>query len=81
MEPRVSAGVGRAGCLPSNGVTYPYNPNDGRENPPATYDECCRVLRGGSWYMYAEYLRCAYRNYFSPTLRIGSVGFRCARTD
>jgi formylglycine-generating enzyme required for sulfatase activity len=27
---------------------YPYNPNDGRENPPESYDELGRVLRGGS---------------------------------
>jgi formylglycine-generating enzyme required for sulfatase activity len=60
---------------------YPYNPNDGRENPPVSSSECCRVLRGGSCGHYDYYLRCAYRgNGDYPSVRYGSVGFRCART-
>lgn len=31
------------------GYSYPYTPSDGRESPPAAYNECCRTLRGGSW--------------------------------
>ena len=62
-------------------ASYPYDPNDGRENPPATYNECCRVLRGGSWYTYASRLPCAYRIYYDPYIRYGTVGFRCARTE
>jgi formylglycine-generating enzyme required for sulfatase activity len=58
-------------------ASYPYNPNDGRENPPATYNECCRVLRGGSWSGGTGGLRCAYRYSYSPRYRYGYDGFRC----
>jgi formylglycine-generating enzyme required for sulfatase activity len=67
---------------------YPYAPNDGRENPPVSYDECCRVLRGGSFYSLSGgvggSLRCADRGDYSgihPYDRYSnSVGFRCVRT-
>ena len=59
---------------------YPYDANDGRENPPAAYDECCRVLRGGSCYDWGSYLGCAVRTYGNPGNRYGNIGFRCART-
>jgi formylglycine-generating enzyme required for sulfatase activity len=42
-------------------AAYPYNPNDGRENPPVSYSECCRVLRGGS---------CSYTLRHLPPLRL-----------
>lgn len=35
-----------------------------------------RVLRGGSWYLYAIDCRVTYRNYFTPDLRISYFGFR-----
>jgi formylglycine-generating enzyme required for sulfatase activity len=38
-----------------------------------------RALRGGSWFYYATYCRCAYR-FFHPGYRSLDVGFRCART-
>ena len=61
---------------------YPYAPNDdGRENPPVSYDECCRVLRGGSFIISYDFnLRCAYRGNSYPFIRDGSIGFRCGRT-
>jgi formylglycine-generating enzyme required for sulfatase activity len=61
---------------------YPYNPNDGRENPPVSYSECCRVLRGGSYtFNYGSYyLRCAYRYNYYPLSRNSLIGFRCVRT-
>jgi formylglycine-generating enzyme required for sulfatase activity len=59
-------------------ASYPYNPNDGRENPPASYSECCRVLRGGSCGDGVTYgLRCAHRNSISADDRTWSIGFRC----
>jgi formylglycine-generating enzyme required for sulfatase activity len=60
--------------------SYPYNPNDGRESPPVSYNECCWVLRVGS--CYSDYgLRCADRNQDDPPIGRGNaVGFRCART-
>jgi len=61
---------------------YPYDPHDGRENPPATYDECCRVMRGASWYDHTYDVRCADRaDSDIPTRRNFSYGFRCARTE
>jgi gamma-glutamyl hercynylcysteine S-oxide synthase len=62
-------------------AVYPYNPNDGRENPPVSYSEWGRVLRGGSW-ADGDYgsLRCAARHGDYPGIRYGSIGFRCVRT-
>jgi formylglycine-generating enzyme required for sulfatase activity len=59
---------------------YPYNPNDGREDPPVSDSECCRVLRGGSWRDIGDGLRCANRATSSPDLRYDLIGFRCVRT-
>jgi formylglycine-generating enzyme required for sulfatase activity len=59
---------------------YPYNPSDGREDPPATYNECCRVQRGGS-YGATNALRCAERQNASPERRDQHFGFRCAMDD
>ena len=63
-------------------ATYPYNPNDGRENPPATYNEYSRVWRGGSYRCGGAdgvlQLRCAPRYSDWPCDRI--CGFRCVRT-
>jgi formylglycine-generating enzyme required for sulfatase activity len=64
-------------------AAYPYNPNDGRENPPVSYDECCRALRGGSCDPAPEdYLWCASRHSGYPSSRgvsYGNRGFRCAK--
>ena len=60
-------------------AAYPYNPNDGRENPPLSDSEGYRVLRGGSW-INVDGLRCAIRGSDYPNLRYGSVGIRCVRT-
>ena len=38
-----------------------------------------RVLRGGSWHLSAQYLRVAYRDYYTPTNSYSYLGFRCAR--
>jgi gamma-glutamyl hercynylcysteine S-oxide synthase len=61
--------------------SYPYNPNDGRENPPATYHECCRVVRGGWWGDNTLGLLCVSRYGYDADLRNSGFGFRCARTD
>lgn len=62
---------------------YPYDPNDGRENPPVDTGECCRVLRGGTaWRSVNDAsLRCADRYGDSPSVRAIDVGFRCARSE
>jgi formylglycine-generating enzyme required for sulfatase activity len=79
-----SAGNVYEWCSTKWGYSYPYNPNDGRENPPASYNERDRVLRGGAWGVehYGSYfLGCAYRASGNvPSLRDRMVGFRCVRT-
>ena len=65
---------------------YPYDPNDGRENPPTSNSDQ-RMRRGGAstdggtplgWS-----LRCALREwaFLPPNYRQYGVGFRCAKTD
>ncbi|MFQ5901657.1 MAG: formylglycine-generating enzyme family protein [Thermodesulfobacteriota bacterium] len=46
------------------------------------YDEAKKrkVLRGGSWYLFRDYCRCACRNYIHPYDWYYSVGFRLSRT-
>jgi len=50
---------------------YPYDPDDGREDPEASG---FRVLRGGSWDHDQGGARCGYRVRFGPGYRYGSVG-------
>jgi formylglycine-generating enzyme required for sulfatase activity len=40
-----------------------------------------RVLRGGYWYLYADYCRVAYRNSYNPTSGSYYFGFRPARSS
>ncbi len=54
---------------------YPYNPKDGREDMEAP-DNVLRVLRGGAFWHYHGYVRCAYRNWGRPYYRYGGSGFR-----
>jgi formylglycine-generating enzyme required for sulfatase activity len=62
-------------------AAYPYDPNDGRENPPTSYSECCRVLRSGSCGTVGTDLRSARRgSTYGPDSRGSNVGFRCVRT-
>ena len=61
-------------------ANYPYNPNDGREDPPVSYNECCWVVRGCSWGCADYLLRCAGRYSGAPGNREGCFGFRCVRT-
>ena len=55
---------------------YPYDANDGREDPDDTGIR--RGLRGGSWNYYDRYARSANRYSVSPGYRDSSIGFRCA---
>ena len=43
-------------------------------------DEKWKVVRGGSWFLYAYNTRCAYRSYWTPTSRFDIMGFRILRT-
>ena len=52
---------------------YPYAAGDGREDPGA---EGKRVLRGGAWYLRADYVRCASRFSFGENYGYYDFGFR-----
>jgi len=55
--------------------SYPYDPDDGREALDAP-DAVRRTLRGGSWYVDARFVRCAYRLRNPPLDRDVNGGFR-----
>ena len=50
------------------------------QTDPVGTGSSARVLRGGSWYDFPDYLRAAIRYNFTPTFRLNSFGFRCSRT-
>jgi len=52
---------------------YPYDPEDGREEPEG---EGSRVLRGGAFYDGGWLLRCAFRLGPDPDYRYWNLGFR-----
>lgn len=54
---------------------YPYDPNDGREELGG--GDVGRVLRGGSWYTDRKWVRCAFRHWLGPWLRLSLRGVRC----
>ncbi|NDJ60924.1 MAG: formylglycine-generating enzyme family protein [Chloroflexi bacterium] len=59
---------------------YPYNPNDGRENPADP--SALRVLRGGAWYLLDDdrgIFRATYRFAGSPESGLSDLGVRCVR--
>ncbi|MEI7878795.1 MAG: formylglycine-generating enzyme family protein, partial [Planctomycetota bacterium] len=49
-------------------------------NPTGPGSGSFRVLRGGAWYDYANYVRSSYRGYNSSVYTTDNVGFRVART-
>jgi iron(II)-dependent oxidoreductase len=50
------------------------------DNPINDEEKSRRVLRGGSWNFYPQYLRASNRSGNDPDLRDYNIGFRCART-
>lgn len=58
-----------------------YYKNSPQHNPMGPSSGNYRVLRGGSWYYNPIFVRCAYRNYYEPTFRCVSIGFRVLRTE
>jgi formylglycine-generating enzyme required for sulfatase activity len=50
-----------------------------RTNPTGPEAGSFRVLRGGSWSSAAEFLRSALRNFYNPSNRFYSLGFRVVR--
>jgi formylglycine-generating enzyme required for sulfatase activity len=55
-----------------------YSQSPGR-NPPGPDSGEHRVLRGGSWFHPAHFVRCANRFGIYPDYRCNFVGFRCVR--
>jgi formylglycine-generating enzyme required for sulfatase activity len=48
------------------------------ENPPGPISGKYRVLRGGSWFNYPNFVRAASRYWILPDLSKDNCGFRCA---
>ena len=62
-----------AGVAPE--FSYPYAPNDGRENPDAP-PSAARVVRGGSWLSVHPFARAACRYGSRSDARLDNQGFR-----
>ena len=54
-------------------------PYSGGADPRGPSSGSNRILRGGSWKDYAQYLRTAYRSNNVPSTVINTIGFRCVR--
>lgn len=57
---------------------YPYDPNDGREDPTAPGE---RVWKGGPWSNGTWWIRSSLRYRSPATYFWGNLGFRCAASD
>src|SRR5262249_40412441 len=55
-------------------MSYPYQADDGREDPETVGD---RVVRGGPYNSYKSGVRCAERGSRDATRGSGYLGFRC----
>ena len=56
--------------------------HDAQTNPEGVLETgAFRVLRGGSWYNDARYVRAAYRDAIPPDDRSDLIGFRCVRVQ
>jgi formylglycine-generating enzyme required for sulfatase activity len=55
--------------------SYPYDPDDGRENPRAS-ENLLRILRGGGFNNEEAGTRCAGRGWILPSTRREDTGFR-----
>ena len=66
---------GRAFQTPD--YSYPYKPDDGRENLQASR-EIYRILRGGSFYENHRFIRTAFRMSSDPGFWKDTIGFRVA---
>jgi formylglycine-generating enzyme required for sulfatase activity len=55
----------------------PYQAED-QENPTGPQEGEARIMRGGAWDNYPQFVRVSLRNWYEPTFRLDSIGFRCA---
>jgi formylglycine-generating enzyme required for sulfatase activity len=58
-----------------------YYGNSVKENPQGPVDGKLKVVRGGAWNSSGVGLRSARRAGYNPTIRLGSIGFRCVKSD
>jgi formylglycine-generating enzyme required for sulfatase activity len=65
-------------CLDDWVDNYHETPRDGTANKISK--DSRKVVRGGSWFNFANYTRSAYRSNGTPTNRSFNVGFRLLRT-
>jgi formylglycine-generating enzyme required for sulfatase activity len=54
-----------------------YYQNSPSQDPPGPTSGHARVLRGGSWSVYSEYVRVSGRNDYNPSTRVYYLGVRC----
>jgi formylglycine-generating enzyme required for sulfatase activity len=78
-EPEINGTLNMAGNLSewtsSLNMPYPYNPEDGREDPG---NEADRIYRGGSWAQTQGKARGALRQAAPQAYPSREIGFRCA---
>jgi formylglycine-generating enzyme required for sulfatase activity len=58
---------------------YGAYPKEELENPTGQARGDPKVLSGGSWVSYPRDLRVSNRDWVGPEVRVGNLGFRCAR--
>ena len=51
-----------------------------KKNPQGPFTSKYRVIRGGSWRDFSDFLRTTRRNYDLPAGRFNHIGFRCAQS-
>jgi formylglycine-generating enzyme required for sulfatase activity len=54
-----------------------YYGNTAKNNPGGPSSGSSRVVRGGSWFLIATFLRCSDRCSIVPAFRNDYLGFRC----
>jgi sulfatase modifying factor 1 len=56
-----------------------YYGNSPENDPQGPANGKFKVVRGGGWNSDGAGVRCANRNSYNPTVRLNTIGFRCAR--
>jgi len=58
-----------------------YYGNSVETNPQGPKSGTLKVVRGGAYNQKGESLRCAKRAGYNPSIKLGSIGFRCVKDD
>jgi formylglycine-generating enzyme required for sulfatase activity len=62
----------------SDGYDKEYYKHSPVDDPQGAAQAAHRVDRGGGWYLDPRFCRSAFRDRFSPVVRLGDLGFRLA---